>query len=188
MKKVLKSVVAVLMSTICFWGNCIVVNGQGSNTLNDYIQKSEWKYLLTSKNYQYKQLSNAIRSSAADQYMLSIIDFYISTGAEPDKRKYEEVLMNIIMTSEYDSSEKISEQYKIDKMKSGKEYLMDAKDAVNSAIQIYSGIHSTDNKWEEALTTAIDGLSTLTDNTDNLLDALCDLETYCIIMGNLMNC
>lgn len=185
MKKVLKSVVAVLMSTICFWGNCIVVNGQGSNTLNDYIQKSEWKYLLTSKNYQYKQLSNAIRSSAADQYMLSIIDFYISTGAEPDKRKYEEVLMNIIMTSEYDSSEKISEQYKIDKMKSGKEYLMDAKDAVNSAIQIYSGIHSTDNKWEEALTTAIDGLSTLTDNTDNLLDALCDLETILYNYGKL---
>ena len=177
MKKVLKSVVAVLMSTICFWGNCIVVNGQGSNTLNDYIQKSEWKYLLTSKNYQYKQLADTIRSSVADQYLLSIIDFYINTGAEPDKRKYEEVLMNIIMTSEYNTSEKISEQYKMDKMKSGKEYLMDAKDAVNSALKIYSGMHGNGDEWKEALVTAIDSLSTFTDNADNWLSALCDLET-----------
>lgn len=185
MKKLLKSVSAILISIVYFLCSGNVVHGEASNILNDYFKNGEWKYLLTSNNYQYKQLSNAIRSSAADQYMLSIIDFYISTGAEPDKRKYEEVLMNIIMTSEYDSSEKISEQYKMDKMKSGKEYLMDAKDAVNSAIQIYSGIHSTDNEWEEALTTAIDGLSTLTDNTDNLLDALCDLETILYNYGKL---
>ena len=185
MKKLLKSVSAILISIVYFLCSGNVVHGEASNILNDYFKNGEWKYLLTSNNYQYKQLSNVIRSSAADQYMLSIIDFYISTGAEPDKRKYEEVLMNIIMTSEYDSSEKISEQYKMDKMKSGKEYLMDAKDAVNSAIQIYSGIHSTDNEWEEALTTAIDGLSTLTDNTDNLLDALCDLETILYNYGKL---
>ncbi len=185
MKKLLKSVVAVLMSTICFWGNCIVVNGQGSNTLNDYIQKSEWKYLLTSKNYQYKQLADTIRSSVADQYLLSIIDFYINTGAEPDKRKYEEVLMNIIMTSEYNTSEKISEQYKMDKMKSGKEYLMDAKDAVNSALKIYSGMHGNGDEWEEALVTAIDSLSTFTDNADNWLSALCDLETVLYNYGKL---
>lgn len=185
MKKLLKSVSAILISIVYFLCSGNVVHGEASNILNDYFKNGEWKYLLTSNNYQYKQLSNVIRSSAADQYMLSIIDFYISTGAEPDKRKYEEVLMNIIMTSEYDSSEKISEQCKMDKMKSGKEYLMDAKDAVNSAIQIYSGIHSTDNEWEEALTTAIDGLSTLTDNTDNLLDALCDLETILYNYGKL---
>ena len=185
MKKLLKSVSAILISIVYFLCSGNVVHGETSNILNDYFKNGEWKYLLTSNNYQYKQLSNAIRSSAADQYMLSIIDFYISTGAEPDKRKYEEVLMNIIMTYEYDSSEKISEQYKMDKMKSGKEYLMDAKDAVNSALKIYSGMHGNGDEWEEALVTAIDSLSTFTDNADNWLSALCDLETILYNYGKL---
>lgn len=177
MKKIIKRISLILINILLVFSNNISVFGNNSNVINNYFDKWDWRYLLKSDLYAYKLLSADIKSCFFTQKAFYLSDMVKNSGTSPSKQKYREVLTNIIFTYDFNTSEKISEQYKLDKLKSGKDYLIDAKDIIVDAVSIYSWGKKDSGKMEEILTTAIDGLSVLIDNSDNYLETISNLET-----------
>lgn len=177
MKKIIKRISLILINILLVFSNNISVFGNNSNVINNYFDKWDWRYLLKSDLYAYKLLSADIKSCFFTQKAFYLSDMVKNSGTSPSKQKYQEVLTNIIFTYDFNTSEKISEQYKLDKLKSGKDYLIDAKDMIVDAVSIYSWGKKDNGKMEEVLTTVIDSLSVLIDNSDNYLETISNLET-----------
>lgn len=153
---------------------------EGTQQLSPLVQNvlqssanDDLNLLVTRSNYGYMQFVTNFRSSSAAQGLIQMTDGLIDTGYEPDETKYIEVLSNIILTYDYDNAADISEQAKLDDLKDFRDYAMDAKDATVDIVGLLSG----NDEFGDALTVAVDGLSTLIDNTDEWIDALYDLDT-----------
>lgn len=176
MKKILYGIISIFISIsyICNSGMSVYAN---SESIGNYFNSNEWKYYLTSDNFQYKHMALKTKTDWFEKYLLSISNLTIDTGVYPTKRDYQEALMNIIMTSELDTSKKVSEQYKFDNLKSAKDYAMDFKDMATSYFSIYTNINPNNKKWEKALSETIDGISMIADNTDSWVNAFSDLQT-----------
>lgn len=176
MKKILYGIISIFISIsyICNSGMSVYAN---SKSIGNYFNSNEWKYYLTSDNFQYKHMALKTKTDWLEKYLLSISNLTIDTGVYPTKRDYQEALMNIIMTSELDTSKKVSEQYKFDNLKSAKDYAMDFKDMATSYISIYTNINPNNKKWGKALSETIDGISMIADNTDSWVNAFSDLQT-----------
>lgn len=177
MKKIIKRISLILINILLVFSNNISVFGNNSNVINNCFDKWDWRYLLKSDLYAYKLLSADIKSCFFTQKAFYLSDMVKNSGTSPSKQKYQEVLTNIIFTYDFNTSEKISEQYKLDKLKSGKDYLIDAKDMIVDAVSIYSWVKKDNSKMEEIITTAIDGLSVLIDDNENYLEAISNFET-----------
>ena len=181
----IKRISLILINILLVFSNNISVFGNNSNVINNCFDKWDWRYLLKSDLYAYKLLSADIKSCFFTQKAFYLSDMVKNSGTSPSKQKYQEVLTNIIFTYDFNTSEKISEQYKLDKLKSGKDYLIDAKDMIVDAVSIYSWVKKDNSKMEEIITTAIDGLSVLIDDNENYLEAI--LKLFYIIMESMTN-
>lgn len=148
----------------------------GDNLL-EYIQGYNDNLLLNRKNYGYMNLVEDFQSDWISLYFLEMTDFFIKTGAEPDKRKYMDVLLNIIATYDFDNASAISEQNNLDNMKEFKDYALDFTNMGKETISIIIGNNSTASQLESSIATAIDGLAVLVENIDNWIDAFSNLET-----------
>lgn len=177
----MKKIMAVLLSLIIIFSSASPVYADNSTrqlspVLKNFItsyNNGDMNQLIERSNYAYMNFAVNFRSSVASQYLIQITDKLINTGYEPDERKYIEVLSNIILTYDSNNASKISYQAQLDDLKGFKEYAIDAKDAAVDLISVLGG----NNRYQEALTVAIDGISTLIDNTDNWVEALYDLDT-----------
>ena len=161
---------------ISFADNKTANSTYGDNLL-EYIQGYNDNLLLNRKNYGYMNLVEDFQSDWISLYFLEMTDFFIKTGAEPDKRKYMEVLLNIIATYDFDNASAISEQNNLDNLKEFKDYALDITKMEKEAISIVIGNNSTASQLESSIATAIDGLAVLAENTANWIEALSDLET-----------
>lgn len=176
MKKILYGIISIFISIsyICNSGMSVYAN---SKSIGNYFNSNEWKYYLTSDNFQYKHMALITKTDIGEKLFFNWLDLKLNTGVYPTKRDYQEALMNIIMTSELDTSKKVSEQYKFDNLKSAKDYAMDFKDMATSYISIYTNINPNNKKWGKALSETIDGISMIADNTDSWVNAFSDLQT-----------
>ncbi len=152
-------------------------NSRYGDNMLEYIRGNDDNLLLLRKNYGYMTFVENFKSDWKSLYFLEMSDIFAQTGSEPDKRKYMEVLLNIIATYDLDNASVISEQNNLDNMKEFKDYTLDVIEMGKDAISIIIGNNSTASQLESSIVTAIDGLSVLAKNTDNWINAISDLET-----------
>lgn len=183
MKMIIKLVISIIiMISLCgqimisFADNKTANSLYGDNML-EYLRGNDYKLLLLRKNYGYMTFVENFKSDWKSLYFLEMSDIFAQTGSEPDKRKYMEVLLNIIATYDLDNASVISEQNNLDNMKEFKDYKLDIIEMGKDAISIIIGNNSTASQLESSIATAIDGLAVLVENTDNWINAISDLET-----------
>ena len=142
-----------------------------------YMQGDNGKLLTLRKNYGYMTFIGDFKSNALSLYLLEMTDKLIDTGAAPDKEKYMETLVNIIATYDMDRADDIAKQSNMDNLKTLKDYAMDCTEMGKNAVSVMVGTNPAASELETTLSTAVDGLSVLIDNTDNWISALSNLET-----------
>lgn len=145
--------------------------------LLDYLQEGNEKLLVLRSNYCYMTFVEEFKGNALSLYLLEMTDKLIDTGSEPDKKKYMEVLINIIATYDLDNASDISEQKKKDNLKNLKDYTMDFTKMGTEAVSIMVANNPMASELESSISTAIDGLNVLINNTDNWIEGLSNLET-----------
>ena len=142
-----------------------------------YLNSDSKKRLLLRDNYGYMACIEKFNSDVTFLYLLNMSDLFINSGTKPDKNKYMEVLINIIASYDLDSADDISKQKEMDNLKSFKDYALDCAEMGAQAVSVMTGISSSTSQLEEGISTAVDGLSVLSNNTDNWIEALTNLET-----------
>lgn len=145
--------------------------------LFQYMQGDDGKLLTLRKNYGYMTFIGDFKSDALSLYLLEMTDKLIDTGAMPDKEKYMETLVNIIATYDLDRADDVAKQSNMDNLKTLKDYAMDCTEMGKNAVSVMVGSNPAASELETTLSTAVDGLGVLIDNTDNWISALSNLET-----------
>lgn len=145
--------------------------------LFQYMQGDDGKLLTLRKNYGYMTFIGDFKSDALSLYLLEMTDKLIDTGATPDKEKYMETLVNIIATYDLDCADDVAKQSNMDNLKTLKDYAMDCTEMGKNAVSVMVGSNPAASELETTLSTAVDGLGVLIDNTDNWISALSNLET-----------
>lgn len=145
--------------------------------LFQYMQGDDGKLLTLRKNYGYMTFIGDFKSDALSLYLLEMTDKLIDTGATPDKEKYMETLVNIIATYDLDRADDVAKQSNMDNLKTLKDYAMDCTEMGKNAVSVMVGSNPAASELETTLSTAVDGLDVLIDNTDNWISALSNLET-----------
>lgn len=145
--------------------------------LFQYMQGDDGKLLTLRKNYGYMTFIGDFKSDALSLYLLEMTDKLIDTGATPDKEKYMEILVNIIATYDLDRADDVAKQSNMDNLKTLKDYAMDCTEMGKNAVSVMVGSNPAASELEMTLSTAVDGLGVLIDNTDNWISALSNLET-----------
>lgn len=152
--------------------------------MSDYILDKWANGLIISSNYGYMNFVSQLQCDAAGLYFLNMSDMLINfgetnkdTAGKPDKIKYEEVLINIITTYELDIADSVYSQYKMDNLKSAKDYAIDFADIATTAVGLMSGLSEGTNAHQEILNTIIDVLDTEIHVLDNQIEGLSRLET-----------
>lgn len=145
--------------------------------LFQYMQGDDGKLLILRKNYGYMTFIGDFKSDALSLYLLEMTDKLIDTGATPDKEKYMEALVNIIATYDLDRADDVAKQSNMDNLKTLKDYAMDCAEMGENAVSVMVGSNPAASELETTLSTAVDGLGVLIDNTDSWISALSNLET-----------
>lgn len=158
-----------------------VENKQPTSTYGDamleYLKTDNHKLLVVRGNYGYMQFADDFRQNVFSLYLLEMVDMLIETGTEPDQQKYMEVLINIIATYDLDNATDISEQNSMDNLKTLEDYAMDFVEMGANAVSVMVGNNPVVSEFENDISTAIDRISVLKDNTNDWIEALSDLET-----------
>lgn len=155
----------------------ILARSVSGEKLFQYMQGDDGKLLTLRKNYGYMTFIGDFKSDALSLYLLEMTDKLINTGATPDKEKYMETLVNIIATYDLDRADDVAKQSNMDNLKTLKDYAMDCTEMGKNAVSVMVGSNSAASELETTLSTAVDGLGVLIDNTDNWISALSNLET-----------
>lgn len=143
----------------------------------DYLGSYNPKLLVLRNNYGYMQFVENFRSNAASLYFMDMVDLFIESGAEPDKEKYMEVLLNIIATYEMDNAADIAEQKSRDNLKGFKDYAMDIAEMSNHVVPVMAGSNPAATKFEEELSVAIDCLGMAIKEDERWIKYVSYLET-----------
>lgn len=143
----------------------------------DYLGSYNPKLLVLRNNYGYMQFVENFRSNAASLYFMGMVDLFIESGAEPDKEKYMEVLLNIIATYEMDNAADIAEQKSRDNLKGFKDYAMDIAEMSNHVVSVMAGSNPAATKFEEELSVAIDCLGIAIKEDERWIEYVSYLET-----------
>ena len=136
MKRFQKVIIIIVLIFSLFGQNMIsladnkAANSPYGDNMLEYIRGYNDNLLLNRKNYGYMNFVEDFQSDWISIYFLEMTDFFIKTGAEPDKRKYMEVLLNIIATYDFDNASAISEQYNFYNLKDFTDYALDIKKLV----------------------------------------------------------
>lgn len=155
----------------------IPAQSDSGKKLFQYMQGDDQELLILRKNYGYMTFIEDFRSNVLSLYLLEMTDKLIDTGDKPDKDKYMEILTNIIATYDLDCADDIAKQHNMDNLKSLKDYAMDFAKMGAKAVSVMVGNNPEVSKLETMISTAINGLDVLIDNTDNWIVALSNLET-----------
>lgn len=151
-----------------------------SKQLFDYLisdtGKNSNKYIVNRENFKYMEFVKNFRSNTFAEGLLSISGKVTGMGNEPDKEKYMEVLISIIATCDMEGSEAVSEQYRMDNLKSAKDYAIDIVEIGAKAATLMVGLDSHTSELEQWISTAIGGLTTLEGNINAWIDSLSNLE------------
>lgn len=145
--------------------------------LFQYMQGDNEELLILRKNYGYMTFIADFRSDVLSLYLLEMTDKLIDTGVTPDKEKYMETLVNIIATYDLDSADDVAQQKEMDNLKTFQDYAMDVAEMGENAVSVMVGSNPARSELETTLSTAINSLGILIDNTDNWISALSNLET-----------
>jgi hypothetical protein len=180
MKKILSFIIMIVLVV----SSCGTVNAAKTTApvtdegkqLFLYLQGDESKLLLKRNNYGYMAFIEDFKADVISMYCLEMADILVETGSKPDKKEYIRVLLNVIAAYDCDRAADVSEQKKMDNMKSFKEYAMDFTKMGVNAVSVMSGNSSSTSELEGAISKAVSCLDVLTDNTDNWINALSDLE------------
>lgn len=157
--------------------NNVPARSLSGKKLFQYMQGDDGKLLTLRKNYGYMTFIENFKSNALSLYLFEMTDQLIDTGATPDKEKYMETLINIIATYDLDCADDVAKQSNMDNLKTLKDYAMDCAEMGKNAVAVMVGSNPAASELETTLSTAVDGLGVLTDNTDNWISALSNLET-----------
>lgn len=143
----------------------------------DYLGSYNPKLLVLRNNYGYMQFVENFRSNAVSLYFMGMVDLFIESGAEPDKEKYMEVLLNIIATYEMDNAADIAEQKSRDNLKGFKDYAVDIAEMSNHVVSVMAGSNPAATKFEEELSVAIDCLGIAIKEDERWIEYVSYLET-----------
>jgi hypothetical protein len=145
--------------------------------LLNYLREGNEKVLLMRDNYGYMMFVQNFESDAWSLYLLELTDKLIDTGAKPDKEKYMEVLLNIMLAYDLDNGNNILEQQKMDNLKEIKDYAMDFTEMGTKSISVIIENNQLASNLESSILNVIEALSVLEDNIDNWILGLSNLET-----------
>lgn len=148
----------------------------GAN-MNNFIQSDYDNFLLIRGNYGYMTFIENFQSDAVSLYFLKMSEIFAGTSAEPDQKKYMEVLLNVIATYDLENSDAISAQYNMDNMKAIEDYALDFSKMGSKVVSVMAGNNPATSQFESSIATAVEGISVLTGNTNNWIDAIANLET-----------
>lgn len=182
-----KKIIAIVLAITMMFSSIISVFAEetdsdhfsseyGENLL-EYLQGEDGKRLILRTNYGYMSFVEKFNSDVLSLYLFNMADLLIDSGAKPDKEKYMEVLINIIATYDLDNADDISKQKQLDNLKGIEDYAMDCAKMGANAVSVMAGTSPATTELENAISTAVDGMSVLIDNTDNWISALSNLET-----------
>lgn len=182
----MKRILCLFMTLVMFMSSGLKINAtdnsentisQSNMSMLEYLDTKNNEILLSTKNYNYLLFIEAFKSDVASLYALEMVDLFIGSGTEPDKQKYIEVLVNIIATYDKDNATSLAEQNQRDNLKSFKDYAMDFAEISANAVSVAVSTNSNASQFETDISTAVNGLMVLTENTNNWINALSDLET-----------
>lgn len=183
----MKRIISVLMTIIVLISSPVHIyaNEQSdpksispvNSRVKEFIQSDGDDLLLLSKNYGYMTFVNNLKEDALSQYLIEITDKLIHTGSKPDKEKYIETLINIIVTYDMDRSSDVANQRSMDNLKTINDYAVDIEEMGINAATVMVGNNFNASQLQDDILTAIDGLKVLQDSLLNWVEALSNLET-----------
>lgn len=144
-----------------------------------YIKSESDDFLISRSNYQYMVFVEDFKTNPLALYFLKMSDIFVEdVKSEPDTEKYIDILTNIIVTYDLDNSSKIADQKNLDNLKNLKDYAMDFAEMGNEIVSVITGNEIIiDEQLETYLAVAMDGVFSLSENTDNWIETLNNLET-----------
>lgn len=144
-----------------------------------YIKSESDDFLISRSNYQYMVFVEDFKTNPLALYFLKMSDIFVEdVKSEPDTEKYIDILTNIIVTYDLDNSSKIADQKNLDNLKNFKDYAMDFAEMGNEIVSVITGNEIIiDEQLETYLAVAMDGVFSLSENTDNWIETLNNLET-----------
>lgn len=155
----------------------LLAGSSSGKKLFQYMQGDNGNLLILRRNYGYMTFIEDFKSDTLSLYLLEMTDKLIDTGATPDKEKYMETLVNIIATYDLERADEVAKQKNMDNLKTLQDYAMDCGEMGKNAVSVMVGNNPAASELETTLSTAIDSLGLLIDNTDNWISALSNLET-----------
>lgn len=180
----MKRIVSLILAFVCLIINIFpiysaasAVNDEMKEKLVQYAKDGYPRQLAYSRTYAYMVLTEELRTNTSSLRKLELANILHDCGERPDRKKYMEVLVNVMATYEFDNAVDFSEQNKLDNLKTAKDYAMDIVKIGNNAVSIMTAGNPAASKWEDGISVAIDAVSVLADNTNNWIDALSDLQT-----------
>lgn len=117
-----------------------------------------------------------MRGKVVGTLAMEVLAMIYGEEPEPNEAKYMEVLINIMMTYEMENASDISEQCKMDTLKTAESLCMDAVKAGTGLLFELTNVDAAIEPLKDRLNIAVEGLDTIADNTENWIDGIGDLN------------
>jgi hypothetical protein len=142
-----------------------------------FMTNSSYKMLVESGNYSYMKMIPDYRSNILEQYFSEMSSRLLQENAAPDVNDYVYALTNVITLYDKDIAQVTAELIKMDKMNTMGDYAGDLIELATDIYGVYGGLYRDVDSLAQGIETAVDAVSLLSDNTENWIETMSNLET-----------
>lgn len=152
----------------------------------DFIGSDSYRYLVLRNNFGYMKFIEDFRSSALDEYLISMSEFLITMSEslwdakgepdEPDVEDYIAALSNIITIYDAENSPEIKEQKELDKALTIEDYMMDIENIASDMVSVKEDLSPIEDELLSNVLIVTDGFDVILNSVDNEIDALINLD------------
>lgn len=144
--------------------------------LNAFFEKGYDTTLLDHNATGHMTFVEDMRGKVVGTLAMEVLAMIYGEEPEPNEAKYMEVLINIMMTYEMENASDISEQCKMDTLKTAESLCMDAVKAGTGLLFELTNVDAAIEPLKDWLNIAVEGLGTIADNTENWIEGIGDLN------------
>ena len=144
--------------------------------LNAFFENNYDTTLLDHNATGHMTFVEDMRGKVIGTLAMEVLAMIYGEEPEPNESKYMEVLINIMMTYEMENASDISEQCKMDTLKTAESLCMDAVKAGTGLLFELTNVDAAIEPLKDWLNIAVEGLGTIADNTENWIEGIGDLN------------
>lgn len=145
--------------------------------LNAFFEKDYDTTLLDHNATGHMTFVEDMRGKVVGTLAMEVLAMIYGEEPEPNEAKYMEVLINIMMTYEMENAADISEQCKMDTLKTAESLGMDALEIGMELLFISTETDAAAEPLMDWIKKAAECLQTIADNTENWIEGISDLNT-----------